>query len=401
MYNLYGDPTYGGAPGSSSEQALVSGPSAKPPTTISVEVPDYEVTTVEGVDHVDIPGGNLRFELGKPLVPIYTVETEIPEGYRVQDVQLSSRSGLVSGTGLNLPLAELAWDGEDVAAAAADLEAGWWPDEVFDWEVRENTGGGSTLVLRLSPFYYDPATTNYKFYKDYEFDVESSPSSVAIELLATDRATYPQGDPVLIDLWLNNTGDPQDVLFEATIRSGATGEVADGLPLKALTSVDGLATYFDAWDTTGHAPGSYYIEGVIRDSEAQILDRAVVEISLGISLAEVTALSASPDPFETGDPVNISLAFANIGTVPISGTAQIEILASDGTAVAQFSQPITALAPDAAGDLNAVWDTAALPEERYRILGQVLYDSKATEPWVIDIQTRVYRYLPWINQHWP
>ncbi|MCL7455493.1 MAG: hypothetical protein M8467_20855, partial [Anaerolineae bacterium] len=86
-------------------------------------------------------------------------------------------------------------------------------------------------------------TTDCKFYKDYAFNVDATPASVAIELLATDRAEYPQGDAVLIDLWLNNSGEPQDVLFEATIRSGASGVVVDGLPLRLLSSVDGLSTY--------------------------------------------------------------------------------------------------------------------------------------------------------------
>ena len=303
MYNLYGDPKYGGASAVSSELSSTETTSAEPPSTISVDVPDFEVATIDGLDYVDIPEGTMFFEVGKPLVPIYNVETEIAEGYRVQDVQLTSRSGLVSGTGLNLPLATQEWDGLGTEAATADLEAGWWPEVVFDWEVQENAGGGSTLVLRLVPFYYDPATTDFKFYKDYEFSVESSPSSVAIELLATDRAEYPQGETVLVDLWLNNSGEPQDVLFEAMIRSDATDEVVDGLPLRLLSSVEGLVTYFDQWDTTGYPPGSYIIEGVLRDTEGSILDRALAEVSLGISLMELTALTASPDAFDPGDPV--------------------------------------------------------------------------------------------------
>ncbi|MCL7455492.1 MAG: C25 family cysteine peptidase, partial [Anaerolineae bacterium] len=149
MYNLYGDPKYGGAPVAGSDLASAGTVTAEPPATISVEVPDYEVTNVDGMDYVDIPGGNTFFELGKPLVPIFTVETEIPEGFRVQDVQLASRSGLTTATGLNLPLAVLEWDAPGAAAAAAELEAGWWPEPTFDWEIQENAGGGSTLTLRL------------------------------------------------------------------------------------------------------------------------------------------------------------------------------------------------------------------------------------------------------------
>ena len=35
------------------------------------------------------------------------------------------------------------------------------------------------------------------------------------------------------------------------------------------------------------------------------------------------------------------------------------------------------------------------------VLGTVTYESKATEPRAIEIQTAPRIYLPWILQHWP
>ena len=244
-------------------------------------VPDYEVATIDGADYVTIPGGNTLFALGQPVVPIYTVEASIPAGYEVQDVTLTSRSGLTSGMGLNLPTATLDWDSDDALVATAEAEAGWWPAEILNWEVAPDPAGGSRLLLRLAPFYYNAATTEFKFYQDYEFSIASQATSVSIELLETDRLAYPQGDQVEIDLWLNNEGEARDVLVEAVIRSGSSEDVVDGLPLRTLTDLSGLGTYRAQWDSTGFEAGDYRLEVLVRDAGGAVLDREWTEFAIG------------------------------------------------------------------------------------------------------------------------
>ena len=74
-----------------------------PPSTLDVVIPDYEVTTEEGIDHVEIPGGKIATVVGKPMIPYYTTPLDYPEGYVVQDVVLIERSSLETATGLNIP----------------------------------------------------------------------------------------------------------------------------------------------------------------------------------------------------------------------------------------------------------------------------------------------------------
>ncbi|MGD2039961.1 MAG: C25 family cysteine peptidase [Anaerolineae bacterium] len=405
-YNLYGDPKYGGGAGASTADTSTVAARATPLETMDVAVPGYEVTTVDGVDWVTIPGGSTLFVPGQPVVPIYTVEASIPEGYQVQDVTLTSRTGLTSGTGLNLPPAALVWDSAPASTAAASTagvaaDGGWWPAGTFDWEVVADAAGGTHLLLRLAPFYYNAATTGYKFYQTYEFDVSWQASDVSIELLGTDRLAYAQDEPVQMDLWLKNEGETQDVLVEAVVRSGDSEAVVDGLPLRSLTGLTGLATYTDAWDSSGLEAGDYILEVTIRDDKGAVLDRERTEFALGLSYGQITGFTATPQLFQAGEPVQISLDFENSGTVPISGTVQLEVQDGAGQQVAAFSQPVNDLAPNQTLPVTQTWDTAGVSHGTYRITAHVLYDAKSTDRQSTIVRTWMPVYLPSVLKQWP
>ena len=57
-YNLYGDPKYGASSvASSSSASIAQEASQQPLSSLGVTVPDYEVTSIAGLDHVEISGG--------------------------------------------------------------------------------------------------------------------------------------------------------------------------------------------------------------------------------------------------------------------------------------------------------------------------------------------------------
>ena len=132
-----------------------------------------------------------------------------------------------------------------------------------------------------------------------------------------------------------------------------------------------------------------------------MLDREWTEFSLGLSLGEITSFIASPQVFEPGEQVNIALEFENSGTVPISGTAQLEIQDETGQIVAAFSHPLIDLAAGQTMHLDEVWDTTWAARGAYRITAQVLYDAKATDVQGIGVRTWVPVYLPCVLRQWP
>lgn len=339
---------------------------------------------------------------GKPLVPLYNISLEYPRGYRVKDVVLTNRSGLSSTTGLNMPnftpLEAGDQGGEEMRTA---MSSEWWPERIFDWTIRENPDDTSVLMVKVYPFYYNPLTTDVRFYKNYSFDITYISSTVEVELLTTDENAYPQGDDVLIDLWLNNSGDAQDVIVNAVVRAESTDDVVEGLLLHTLKGLTGLASFSLQWDSSGFEPGYYYVEAEVRDSAGNVLDREMEQFRLGISAGEVTTFTATPTFFDVGDTIDISLVFSNTGTVPITGTAVIKVQDETGEIVQEFRHDVANLAPANSISFDDVWDTSGAEEGTYGIVGYVLYDSMATDPMIAVVSTEARTYLPIVLKNYP
>jgi len=98
---------------------------------------------------------------------------------------------------------------------------------------------------------------------------------------------------------------------------------------------------------------------------------------LGVSSGEITSLTVTPESFDVGDELDISLAFNNIGTVDISGAAVIRVQNEAGDIVQEFSHNVTDLAPDDSMNFDDTWDTSGAEQGTYHISGLVFYDGQA------------------------
>jgi len=406
-YQLYGDPRYGQPEYSGGSKASTPVRRAEiegPVSSLDVVVPDYIVTTIGGEDDVEIPGGAVLSEDGQPVIPYYTTSVDYPAGYKIQDVTLSDRSGLVTTSGLNIPPFEDDWDcagGEEASvtsqatfspeslaakSGSASEGEGWWPEDVFTWTVSENADG-TTLDIVMYPFYYNPPTTDVKFYKNYSFDIDYIVSPVAITDLSTDKDEYQQGETVLVDIQLNNSAVPQDVVVSAVVEESASGEIVDGLLLSTLEAFTGPASFSPQWESSGFEPGYYSVEVTLEDTAGNVLDRQTEMFRLGIYSGEVTAFTAAPEYFEMGDDIEIDMTFSNTGTVNISGSAVIRILNPSGDLVDEFVHDVTDLMPSESISFDDMWHATEAEKGSYSVVGYVSYDSQATEPAVVTLRT--------------
>jgi hypothetical protein len=386
-YNLYGDPKYGmpmvAAAGAVFRAQQVLAP---PLSSLDVVVPDYEVTSRQGIDYVEIPDGQLWLVQDMPIVPFYVVCVDYAQEYQVQDVVLTERSGLTTATGLHLPTASMEPDG--AAGDASALLSGppgpqWYPQEEYDWQVIQNPDGSTTLRIAVYPFYYNPLRTDVQFYKNYRFDIDWASSSVQITALATDKDAYEQEEQVQVALWLNNSGQAQDVIVSAVVKADSSGELVDGLLLHSLKNLQGPASFSCQWNSSGFAPGHYYVEAALKSTDGNILDRDTRRFGLGICSGQITSLSATPLQAQVGKDVTINMTFSNGGTVNITGNARIKILNSEGDVIGEFEHPIADLPPTESVSFSDIWKVSqAGPCD---ILGYVSYDSGATEPVAIRI----------------
>jgi len=264
---------------------------AELPSSLEISIPDYTVTTVGGRDYVEIPGGEiLLVEEGRPIVPYYATSIDYPEGYRVQDVTLEERSGLVTTTGLSLPVVVIG----SYPESEVEIKKGWYPEEEYEWRVWENPDGSTTLIITMYPFYYNPETTDVKFYQNYRFDIEYILSQVMITALCVDKDVYGPGDEVTGDMWLNNSGETQDVIVSLVIKQYGSDEIIEGLPVRPLKDFVGEGSYSAEWSTDDAELGYYYLEATLTDTSGNVLDRKTVGFGIQFPEAE-----EEPEEFPT------------------------------------------------------------------------------------------------------
>ena len=391
IYNLYGDPKFGAsvyAPASEAEE-VASLADTSPPSSLQFEVPDYVVDIDffgDGLDSVEIPGGDLLMEPGQLLIPFYSASVDYPQGYNVQDVVLAERSGLVTDTGLDIPMTplKLTPSGGHAVPYSGPVE-GWFPEQDYRWNVVDNPDGTATLVIVMYPFYYNPLTTGIRFYKNYSFDITYTISDVAITSLTTDKDAYEQGETVIVDVGLSNSGEAEDVVVSALMKSCDAVDIEDGLLLRTLHNLAGDASFSAQWDSSGFEAGYWNVEVTLEDTAGYVLDKKMELFKLGICSGEITELTATPESAQIGDDVSIKMTFNNTGTVTITGIARIRILDAAGDLIDKLEYTIRELRPSESASFSDIWNIPGTGP--YDIVGDVFYDSRTAGPAIVEINT--------------
>lgn len=380
IYHLYGDPKYGmfvtllpGSGGSTSSQD-------QPASSSVVLIPGYEVTQVEGMDYVEIPGGSTLFEVGKPLLPYYQVFYNYPAGYQIQNVFLTGVSQPTAITGLKIP----SLDSVPLAGSVSSLAVsntsvtGWYPYEAFEWTVFESPDT-TTLAITIYPFHYDAQTTEAKFYESFSFGIEYTVSEVEITSLANDKDVYEPGEQVAVDFELNNAGTAaKDVVVSTVIKEEGSGNLVGELPPRLLRDLKGKASYTATWNSGGSENGYYIVDAELRDTLGALLDSKTGSFRIGTSLGEITEFAAAPERFCVGDDVGISVTFSNLGQTSLSGIALIRIEDESGEIVQEFTHEFAELEPSRVVTFDDIWDTSDAEKDSFAIKGFVLYDGKST-----------------------
>ena len=405
---LYGDPksapTWLAAAGALEEGSRPSSGNAQAPTAplafIPVTVPDYEVTLISDTHHAEIPGGDLVLVPYKPQVPSYQVRVGYPPGTEIQDVILVQKGSQVWDTGLNLALAlpkENGPQGAQVEAQPSGPQP--WPDKDFSWLTIPGPSDTLMLTLSLYPFQYYTETTNAAFSKDWAFEVETAASPVAIHSFWLDRFSYAPGQPVEAHVYLYSTAQqPVDVVVDARVRSDSRAEIVEGLPLRTLHAVQGLASFSLVWESANFEPGRYSLEITVRDSDGVQLDQESRALRLGIASAALTGLSATPENVDPGQQVAISFDVENTGTEVVSGTATLRVSDESGEVMLEHRHSVANLVPGQATAIDDIWDTSEAAPGTYRIVATVAYDGRIAGPVMVEVQCGREAYLPFITR---
>ena len=395
-YHIFGDPKY--AQGVGAAQAVAPAPpevraSALPPS-LDVTIPDYAVTSTSDGDFPQIPGGTTVLEVGRPLVPSYAITLSYPTGTRVQGVAMGSRSGLASATGLNIPNFVPQVSGTAAAPPPLPGAAEWFPEKAFDWDLQENPDGGSTLRIRIYPFFYNALTTGVKFYKNYRFDVSSVAADASITGVRADRGVYRTGDTAVIDVDIAGAASAQKVVLDVRVTGEGLDQPVAGMPLATLQSLKGVASAAASWSVGSVAPGFYEVVAALRDAGGHQLDRRTTTIQVNPATGTVTRFTALPEFFRTGEPVALSMTFRNTGQSAITGTMTILIQNAAQAAVREFNKDVSGLPAGQSASFDAALDTAGLALGTYWATAYVTFDGAATDPAVVTFSSARRLFLP-------
>ncbi len=353
-----------------------------PPKVLDINVPNYVVEKREGWDYVDIPGGNVLLVDGKPRLPYYSFTLLYPQRCRIQKVVLINKSGLVTTSGLNLTIVKsspLSSEEEEFF----EEEDGWYPAKDFRWRIWVNPDGSTFLVIDIFPFHYNTATTEVRFFSHYKFEVTYTFTNLSIAGLSTDKTVYEPGEPVYVNVLLNNSEEPMDVVMGTLIRRYGSDQVVEGLPLRTLHSLAGVASATMVWNTSGFPTGNYYVEVVVNDTEGNWLDRKTYGFRLGRSLINITKFSVDPQHFKVGDMVEIAAEIVNAGSTTLSGTCFFKIL-EDEKLIETLQYNFSSLDPNESLSFVRTWNTSSAKKGAvYSIVAYVYYEGQTTPPIVI------------------
>jgi hypothetical protein len=196
-----------------------------------------------------------------------------------------------------------------------------------------------------------------------------------------------EAEPMVFHVALENTGVPRQVVVEAVITREGSQEPVSGLLLRTLKDFEGRASWSDIWDSGPFEAGYYTIHVFVKDAQGTVLDSKTETYRLGVVSGRIENFAVSPEHFEIGDRVHMSLDLANIGTVNIQGAATMRIQDSAGEIISELVHEIPDLPPAETMTFEAEWDTTRTPPGPHHVIGYARYDGMTTDPLVQIIST--------------
>ena len=360
---------------------------SEPPASLEITIPDYEVTMREdNIAYVSIPGGEiLHAEQGRPQVPYIVKTIDYPRGYRVQKIELVQKSGLKPARDLYLPIVSYGKPEQ-----LSDVKQDWYPAEDFTWDTWENRDASTTVILKVYPFHYNPATTDIEFYTDFLFAVTYVKTDLSLSCASLDREVYVPGEAIEIEIDISCGEGQHDVVLSSTIKQYGSEEIQSTLPDKTLNDISGIHTTSLNWSTEGVSAGDFIISIVMKDAAGNLLDKEHVLCRLGVSNGEITNFEVTPQCYERGDTIDIVLDFKNAGSRMLDGTCIFKIKRGNEH-IAERTHEFNGLKPGASIRFSDIWDTRQTHEgDPYYVIGYVLHNGTATPAQHIMISTNAF-----------
>jgi hypothetical protein len=354
-----------------------------PPSKISIVLKDFiQSKTDEGMDKVEIEDGSLLSSVGHPIVPYYQKRFVFTKDFAVQSVDLTLRSDLKEGTGLKIPNFKFEKDLERNPEKVTKLSLDeWFPEESYTWDIDENEDGTKVLSVTIYPFIYNALTTEYKYYKHYEFSVSFVNTFVHISSFSSEKPSYDPTESVRFDATLQYVDSkPAQILALLTIEE-ENKTVVDSLPMEELSDLpSGEVNFNFLWTNEKKLTGYLYAKLEIKDKEGNLLDFRRIGLSFGKANAKITEFRISQDRIKPNDSVGFYVRMQNTGSTILKGEINIKIT-DESSDLKIFNQAFENVIPGEEYFYEGVWQAEeAKLGKKYTLTAHVLFDSNSSEP---------------------
>jgi hypothetical protein len=400
-YNYYGDPKFELTTASAVQpSSMLAGMASQlsVPTSIVLDLPGLVITTDDGVDIVEIPGGDEYLVKDQPIVPVYTHTISLPAGTSVQDVQLVSRSGVTEYNNLILPLANMHTTSQKQNSARTqtlDPIAEWTPEgPVYYWAINQDYGGDSSLTIFVHPFRYKAAAEYGEYHQHFEFALITHTTDTQISSAVLNAAAYRLGEDLSLQLEIEKDASPADRIVNATIHKQGSDDMVASFPLVYLEQLSGHNSLDLKTSTTGLEAGSYYVHIEILDSDGNRHDWRELPLEMGIAEAAISSLTANKQVFTAGDGLVFTVKTDNNGDVPLDAQLVVNIHAPDEDYLIGWTEELTVFQPSQNRTFQYQWDTEGLTPGAYLISAYLVYDSRTSSVIQLQVQQLVKVHLP-------
>jgi len=169
---LYGDPKFNPifpSEAKSSEEISTVGSILE----FSVEIPEYSHERQAGYDLITIPGFELTFDEGYPVIPVQLKRFKLERGQTLAYVKLLESKAEKLPEKLNLITTQTA--SGRVSVEVRYPLVGFYPGTTHRVRVTNNLDGTKTVLVLIAPLQYNPSTGEAYLYRSMRFEISSEP----------------------------------------------------------------------------------------------------------------------------------------------------------------------------------------------------------------------------------
>jgi hypothetical protein len=341
---------------------------------VTIDIAQYQAGKVEGFDLLTIPGGELDYSDGYPVVPfVEGFALPLPSGATVEGVQIVDQHSRNVGP-YNLPTVRvLPFTQGGIQYTDETTLNSLYPTELVVVEVRNDTA-----LFHVSPIQHNPTSNATRFYGHLELAITySTPHNLTVTDLTTDHESYKPGQPIVSEGRMHNVGDgAENVTVHLSIVDAfgvEVGTVDTGVvPVPAGGTRDLQLTW------PGTLPGGAYnvVWHVKKVSETV----ATAARSIQVITARITRFT-TPEFLFSGDTGSFALTFANYGAAAIDVDLEI-VLYDQATGFEAARLPRRTARIDAGQEKTSQWNwnSAAVPAGNYTAVALVTVDGDLHGP---------------------